>query len=194
MTSPRTPRPAQGLPQRVPGSSKKVSPSPRPPEDTDARQGGALPRLTQYSSLGSRAGFNPPQQQTPAPGPAPAPAEPGRTGGLLGRSGDRSGRAASRGALGVVGVVGLLAAGSVALLLVLTGQDDGEQRGGASVSAEYDYDDHDVDDIVRPGSRAEPSASASAHESGDKDGDEAGPSASARSTGGASGKASKIPD
>jgi DNA-binding CsgD family transcriptional regulator len=68
MNPPRPPKPASGLPVKIPGGAKPVSPPSAPggndnspaaeqqdsPDDTGSRTGITVPRLTQFSSLGSR--------------------------------------------------------------------------------------------------------------------------------------------
>ncbi|MEU6290892.1 ricin-type beta-trefoil lectin domain protein [Streptomyces sp. NPDC046988] len=158
-----------------------------------ADRGDSLPRLTQFSSLGSRSNFDGPREEPAASRPASPPPAQDRPGGFLRGSGDRARREGLRGALGVVGVVGLLAACAVTLVLVLTGQDEGA-KDGASVSV--GGGDYRPDDIYRPGGEARPSASASAGDKG-KDGKhgEASPtpSATASPTGSASAQVSKAP-
>ncbi|WP_051777590.1 RICIN domain-containing protein [Streptomyces violaceorubidus] len=204
MTPPPAPPPTGDLPKRVPGSGKKVSPSPasgRPdlaPDRPDAAPRAAgredsLPRLTQFSSLGSRSHFDGPREEPAASRPSSPPSAQDRPGGFLRRPGDRARREGLRGALGVVGVVGLLAAGAVALVLVLTGQDEGV-KDGASVSV--DGGDYRPEDIYGPGGEARPSASASPGDKGKngKDGKASpAPSATASPTGSASAQVSKAP-
>ncbi len=213
MTSPHTPPPAEDLPKRVPGSGKKVSPSPTPvrsnPAPHAADRGDSLPRLTGFSSLGSRANFDGPREDRAAhrpgsgasakdePSPGDRSSEKSRPGGILRRSGDKAAREGLRGALGVVGVVGLLAAGAVALVLGLSGEDDDKQTGASvSVGTREDY----LEDFA--GDAADPSASATRGKGAekdeqDKDGKDgkasASPSASASPESSASAKASKAP-
>ncbi|MER6165614.1 ricin-type beta-trefoil lectin domain protein [Streptomyces violaceorubidus] len=200
MTPPPAPPPTGDLPKRVPGSGKKVSPSsgsgrPDPaPDRPDAApraadRGDSLPRLTQFSSLGSRSNFDGPREEPAASRPAPPPPAQDRPGGLLRRSGDRARREGLRGALGVVGVVGLLAAGAVALVLVLTGQDEGVKDGASVSVGSGDY----RPDVYGPDDEARPSASASPGDKGTDGKASPTPSVTASPSGSASARASKAP-
>ncbi|WP_399896182.1 ricin-type beta-trefoil lectin domain protein [Streptomyces sp. BBFR51] len=209
MPSPRAPRPDGGLPKRVPGSGKQVGSSSAPAQDKvtaeetgpTAPAGGPeaadrdLPRLVQFSSLGSRT--NSGESRTVSSPAAGTPADdssknPSR--GLFRRRGDKARREGFRGALGVVGVVGLLAAGAVVLTLALGGEDGDGKRDGRSVAV--DSGGYDLDDVAGLGRPADPSASVSAP-TGAGDGKDAKPSAkpstSASPSGHALGTASAAP-
>ncbi|MFJ7495171.1 ricin-type beta-trefoil lectin domain protein [Streptomyces sp. NPDC097727] len=208
MRPPHTPRSARDLPKRVPGSAKKVSPSSAPARDETAADGAgptaptsgdqaagsagrdtSLPRLTQFSSLGSRRntggsraaagasadgstgngkgtgdgfGHRGEAGRAPAADSAVPPDPSGR------HTGDKARREGFRGALGVVGTVGLLAAVGLLLVLGLVNHDDGQKHTGASVVV--DSDDHGTDAVEglgRPsGPSAGPSGSKGAKEAG----------------------------
>ncbi|MFF2328566.1 MULTISPECIES: ricin-type beta-trefoil lectin domain protein [unclassified Streptomyces] len=156
-----------------------------------AGEGTSLPRLTQFSSLGSRGNTD--------RGPVAASVSSGaggrvdtaagdRPGGSFGRRGDAgrnhasdivvplapAGRPAGRkarregfsGALAVVAIVGLLSAGSVWLTLGLVNGDNDHKRDGASVV--IDSDGHGMDAIDELGGPATPSVSVSGGKSGKK--------------------------
>ncbi|WP_189281196.1 RICIN domain-containing protein [Streptomyces atratus] len=197
MKPPHTPRSARDLPKRVPGSTRSIGRGAGPAQDGDpagnrqptapdggdpipdaAGQGARPPRLTQFSSLGSRsnAGRGPTAptpvagapadgsagerfdedfarhrgaRRTPAPDIVVPPAPAGR------RPKDKTRREGSRGALVVVGVVGLLAAGSVLLTLGLINGDQGAERDRASVTVAPDLHSSDVlDGLTAPSASA----------------------------------------
>ncbi|WP_320782890.1 ricin-type beta-trefoil lectin domain protein [Streptomyces sp. CRN 30] len=200
MAPPPTPPSAGDLPKRVPGSGRRAGPAPTPVRPgpaaaPSADRGDSLPRLTQFSSLGTRAASDGPREEPAAPRPVPEPASRPAAKGRLGdvlkrRPGDRARREGSRGALGVVGVVGLLSAGAVVLVLTLSGRDDGGQRDGASVSV--GTDDYRVEDVAEPDGGA--SASASAPHGGKPSKDPASPSADASPSAGGSASAKAAKD
>ncbi|MFD8723498.1 ricin-type beta-trefoil lectin domain protein [Streptomyces sp. NPDC059629] len=168
----------------------------RTPEATGG--GTPLPRLAQFSSLGSRgaaagdrpgetfarrAGADAGAGREPSPGVVvpPEPAGP--------RGGDKARRDGFRGALGVVGIVGLLSAGSVLLTLgLLNGHDDGG-HGGTSVS--LDSGGHDTDAVDGLGVVPDPSR-ASGTVAGKAPGGSEKPT-SASPSGSASGEATASP-
>ncbi|GGM18441.1 hypothetical protein GCM10010129_73270 [Streptomyces fumigatiscleroticus] len=197
MEPPHTPRSAGDLPKRVPGVARRVSPGSPPPgnevpadeaapatpvhKDTAAGPGTSLPRLTRFSSLGSRQSGGDSRAASSPEAAADGPALAGTgngfgRGGGAGRggpegvdvtvtaadrrTGDKARRAGFRGALGVVGVVSLLSAGAVALILTLVNSDGDDKRSdGASVVV--DSGGYGVDAAAGLGRTASPSASAS---------------------------------
>ncbi|MGV9914648.1 ricin-type beta-trefoil lectin domain protein [Streptomyces tendae] len=167
------------------------------------RGGTSLPRLTQFSSLGSRTpagdsvGAPPPADASPAADAAGKPPKSpfgNRTRRGPRGQGDTARRDGLRGALGVVGVVGVLSAIAVTLTLTWGGQDENPRHDGGS--AVVDTHDYGLDDVTGLGAGAVPSASASGrkHTDGGKDAQKsATPSASASPAAGTSPGASASP-
>lgn len=180
----------------------------------DAAGGGAfLPRLTQFSSLGSRvnAGRGPAAPSSTVDAPVDSSAgdrfdeDFARHGGASGTPAadvvaplapagppakHRFRHGGSRGALGVVGLVGLLAGVGVVLTLALIGGHEDGMHDGSSGTARSDG--HGRDGLDGHGGPTTPSASTSSTATSKKsDGSDKSPSAS--TTTGASGKASASP-
>ncbi|MFE8950150.1 ricin-type beta-trefoil lectin domain protein [Streptomyces sp. NPDC007856] len=163
-------RPARDLPVRIPGSAKPIgsgsAPDRKNTESDDAefstpeaidrtpRAEVTVPRLSRFSSLGSREEA----VRTPAPSPAQAGADAASSAETIAaevfgnlhdvagpsdmgiaapqRLDDRTSsrstrRAGSRGALAVVGIVGLLAVGGAVLTLGAAGGQHGDHRDGS---------------------------------------------------------------
>lgn len=175
MKPPRPLRSARDLPVRIRGSAEPVTSTsasawdgtaagdaePTAPKSTDQapRAGVTLPRLTQFSSLGSRrdVGRSPAASSAPARSAPDISAGSGAGNGFGSRSdeanssdagiavplrpaerlpGGSARRAGSRGALTVVGIVGLLAMGGVLLTLGVVADPQGEHRDGGSTSVD----------------------------------------------------------
>ncbi len=200
-------------PEESPGSAGSTEPRTGHAEDGEPTDGGhpsgpdgagtRVPRLTQFSSLGSRgnAGRGPaaPRLGGSRPGGRPGPngfgdgsAQSGGTddsrspGSVIPlfrarkRPGDSARRAGSRGALTVVGVVGLLAAGGVLLTLGLINRDHGSKAGAGSVTVAPDGRRGDVLDALTAPSVTPDGGTPSTRPDGSK---EPAPSASSTSGG-----------
>ncbi|MEU3795549.1 RICIN domain-containing protein [Streptomyces fructofermentans] len=188
MKPPRPTRLTGNLPVRIPGNARPAETTPAqdeaseseletpaPPDTNSApRTGIVMPRLTQFSSLGSRGdnGRLPTssfaQKRTTAaarfadglnPGFG-APDDENQTSDtsitVLRRPADRdvgggTRATGSRGAIAVVGIVGLLAAGGVGVTLALASRDHGDQRDGKSTTvSSREHHSEDIEGLDIP--------------------------------------------